>query len=74
MVEFSSVAMRILSPDGKTVLAELQTIDRTNVATARRAGEVTTQNIQQVQKAAATSARQIAGNVAQIASMGTASA
>lgn len=74
MVEFSSVAMRILSPDGKTVLAELQTIDRAAVGTAARAGAAATTGIQQVQKQSAIAARQIAGNVAQIAAMGAASA
>lgn len=71
---FSSVAMRILSPDGKTVLAELQTIDRQAVGTARRAGDAVSAGINQVQQRTAIATRQIAGNVAQITAMGVASA
>jgi hypothetical protein len=71
---FSSVNLRILSPDGKTVLAELQTIDRAAVRTARNAGDTTSAALSQVQRQAAMSARQIAGNVAQIATVGAATA
>lgn len=72
MVDFSSVNLRILSPDGRTVLAELQTLDRTNVRTVRNIGTAQTAALGQVQRQAAMSARQIAGNVALIASTGEA--
>lgn len=39
-VDFSSVNLRILSPDGKTVLAELQTIDKVGQRTAQNAGRI----------------------------------
>jgi hypothetical protein len=74
VTDFSSVNLRILSPDGKTVLAELQTLDRVNQATARRIGDTQSAAVAQVGRQAATSARQIAGNVAQIAAAGEATA
>lgn len=70
MVDFSSVNLRILSPDGKNVLAELQTIDRAGQRVARNAGASATAGLQQVQRQAAVSARQIAGGVATIAAAG----
>lgn len=74
MVDFSSVNLRILSPDGKNVLAELQTLDRTNVRTARNIGTAQTAAISQVQTKSATAARQIAGNIAMVAAQGEVSA
>lgn len=40
MVDFSSVNLRILSPDGKTVLAELQTIDKAGQRIAASSGHL----------------------------------
>lgn len=74
MVDFSSVNLRILSPDGKNVLAELQTIDRVGQKTAKNVGAAHQQAFSDMSTHGALAARKLAGELAMIAHEGGISA
>lgn len=74
MVDFSSVNLRILSPDGKNVLAELQTLDRVGQRTARNIGTAHKAAFTDMSHHGGIAARKLAGEIAMIAHEGAISA